>query len=76
MLEGLQAADAPGAELTPREHEILTLLARGMSNGQIGRSLFIATKTASVHVSHILAKLGASTRGEAVDVARRKGLLP
>ena len=62
-------------ELTAREREILGLLALGRSNGQIGNQLFISTKTASVHVSNILAKLGASSRGEAVAVARGHGLL-
>jgi DNA-binding CsgD family transcriptional regulator len=62
-------------ELTPRETEILGLLALGRSNGQIGAQLFISVKTASVHVSHILAKLGARTRGEAVALARTRGLL-
>ena len=64
-----------GQELTRREQEILDLLALGRSNGQIGRQLFISTKTASVHVSNILAKLGVGSRGEAVAVARERGLL-
>ncbi len=61
--------------LTPRESEVLALLAEGRSNGEIGRALFISTKTASVHVSNILAKLGVASRGEAVAVAREAGLL-
>lgn len=61
--------------LTPREQEILALLGQGRTNGQIGAQLFISTKTASVHVSNILAKLGVATRGEAVAEARRRGLL-
>jgi DNA-binding CsgD family transcriptional regulator len=61
--------------LTAREAEILALVAQGRSNGEIGKQLFIATKTASVHVSNILAKLGASTRTEAAAIAQRKGLL-
>jgi DNA-binding CsgD family transcriptional regulator len=61
--------------LTPRESEILALVAEGRSNGEIGRRLFISTKTVSVHVSNILAKLGASGRTEAAAIARRKGLL-
>jgi DNA-binding CsgD family transcriptional regulator len=64
-----------GEELTGREREVLKLLALGRSNGQIGDQLFISVKTASVHVSHILAKLGARTRGEAVALAREHGLL-
>jgi DNA-binding CsgD family transcriptional regulator len=61
--------------LTPREQEILGLVAEGRSNGEIGRQLFISTKTVSVHVSNILAKLGASGRTEAAAIARRRGLL-
>ena len=61
--------------LTAREAEVLALVAEGRSNGEIGRALFISTKTASVHVSNILAKLGAASRGEAVAVARTAGLL-
>ena len=67
---------APGSGLlTPREAEVLDLVAQGRSNGEIGSQLFISTKTASVHVSNILAKLSARTRTEAVAVARARGLL-
>ena len=62
-------------ELTPREREVLALVAAGRSNGEIGRQLFIATKTVSVHVSNILAKLGVSSRTAAAAVARERGLL-
>jgi DNA-binding NarL/FixJ family response regulator len=62
--------------LTAREQEVLALVAAGRSNGEVGRALFISTKTASVHVSNILAKLGAGSRGEAVALARAAGLLP
>ncbi|GAA4308826.1 helix-turn-helix transcriptional regulator [Streptomyces venetus] len=61
--------------LTAREQEVLRLLALGRSNRRIGEELFISGKTASVHVSNILAKLGASSRGEAVAVAYREGLI-
>jgi DNA-binding NarL/FixJ family response regulator len=61
--------------LTPRESEILALVAEGRSNGEIGRQLFISTKTVSVHVSNILGKLGAAGRTEAAAIARRDGLL-
>ncbi len=57
--------------LTARELEVLSLVAQGLSNRQIGERLFISTKTASVHVSNILAKLGVSGRGEAAAVAHR-----
>ncbi|MCZ2858242.1 response regulator transcription factor [Blastococcus sp. VKM Ac-2987] len=63
------------AVLTPREAEVLRLLARGRTNRQIGGELYISEKTASVHVSNILAKLGASGRTEAVAVAASRGLL-
>ena len=56
--------------LTPREREVLRLMSRGRSNRQIGEELFISQKTASVHVSNILAKLGAATRTEAAAIAR------
>ena len=58
-----------------REREILLLIAAGLSNGQIATELFISPKTASVHVSRILAKLGVSGRVEAAAVAHRLGLL-
>jgi DNA-binding CsgD family transcriptional regulator/tetratricopeptide (TPR) repeat protein len=67
-------AAAPDA-LTPREAEILALVAQGRSNGEIGRQLFISTKTVSVHVSRILGKLGAAGRTEAAAIAHRRGLL-
>jgi DNA-binding NarL/FixJ family response regulator len=50
---------------------VLRLITAGQSNRQIGEQLFISTKTASVHVSSILAKLGAASRGEAAAMAYR-----
>ena len=61
--------------LTPREHEVLELVAAGRSNHQIAEALFISNKTASVHVSNILRKLQVSSRGEAAAVAYRRGLV-
>jgi len=69
------ATAADTATLTPRESEILALVAEGRSNGEIGKQLFISTKTVSVHVSNILAKLDAASRTEAAAVARRRGLI-
>ena len=61
--------------LTAREAEVLRLVADGLSNTQIAEQLVISRKTASVHVSNILAKLGVSTRVQAAAVAHRRGLV-
>jgi DNA-binding CsgD family transcriptional regulator/tetratricopeptide (TPR) repeat protein len=61
--------------LTAREAEVLALVAQGRSNREVAGQLFISAKTVSVHVSNILAKLGAAGRTEAVAVARRRGYL-
>ena len=70
--------DLPGqralAGLTPRELEVLRLLVEGRSNRQIAEQLFISGKTASVHVTNLLAKLGVHSRLEAAAMARRLGL--
>ncbi|GAA1217674.1 hypothetical protein GCM10009646_01030 [Streptomyces aureus] len=63
------------ADLTARESEVLRLLGQGRTNRQIGEELYISGKTASVHVSNILAKLGAASRTEAVGIAYREGLI-
>lgn len=62
--------------LTAREVEILALVGNGRSNSDVARQLSISPKTVSVHVSHILTKLGASNRTEATALARAAGLLP
>ncbi|GLY33377.1 LuxR family transcriptional regulator [Kineosporia sp. NBRC 101731] len=71
------ADDAPitAPTLTPREHEVMSLVAAGLTNRAIGERLFISEKTASVHVSNVLAKLGASGRAEAVAIMGRLGLI-
>lgn len=61
--------------LTGRESEVLSLIAEGRTNAEIAATLFMSPKTASVHVSHIIAKLGAGNRTEAAAMARRQGLL-
>ena len=74
--QGAPAQPQPGGPaLTRRELEILALVAEGRTNGQIAKQLFISTKTVSVHVSNILAKLGAAGRTEAAAIARRDDLL-
>ncbi|MFJ3308112.1 AAA family ATPase [Streptomyces sp. NPDC086549] len=62
--------------LTSRERDVLRLVSVGRTNRQIAEELFISPKTASVHVSNILGKLGVSGRGEAAAVAHRLGLFP
>ncbi|KAF4410056.1 response regulator transcription factor [Streptomyces lycii] len=57
--------------MTPRERDVLRLVTAGRSNRRIAEELFISPKTASVHVSNILAKLGVSGRGEAAALAHR-----
>ncbi|MFB7573489.1 AAA family ATPase [Streptomyces sp. NPDC056165] len=62
--------------LTSRERDVLRLVSAGRTNRQIAEELFISPKTASVHVSNILAKMGVSGRGEAAALAHRLGLFP
>jgi DNA-binding NarL/FixJ family response regulator len=71
-----RAPAEPGAELgiTDREREVLALLAQGRTNREIAQTLVITEKTASVHVSHILAKLDVRNRGEAAAIAHRLGI--
>ncbi|WP_026556936.1 response regulator [Arthrobacter sp. 35W] len=65
----------PEAVLTPREAELLTLLTQGLSNRELGRSLFISEATVKTHLAHIYAKLGVETRAAAIATAiRREGM--
>jgi DNA-binding NarL/FixJ family response regulator len=79
---GRRARLGPGATrpgplggLTSRELEVLRLLVTGRSNREIAAELYIANKTVSVHVSNILAKLGAASRTEAAAIAHDNGVL-
>ncbi|WP_246646506.1 ATP-binding protein [Nonomuraea ceibae] len=72
---GVQRAQEPSELLTPRELEVLRLVALGRTNRDIAAELFISAKTVSVHVSNILGKLGVTTRGEAAAAAHRLSLL-
>ena len=69
-----EAADDTGG-LTRREREVLVYLAAGRTNRQIAEALYISPRTAGVHVSNILAKLGATTRGEAAAAGRLAGVI-
>jgi DNA-binding NarL/FixJ family response regulator/tetratricopeptide (TPR) repeat protein len=75
--QALAPADpAEALGLTSRERDVLRLVSAGRTNRQIAEELFISPKTASVHVSNILAKLGVSGRGEAAAMAHRLELFP
>lgn len=65
----------PGLPLTKRELEVLALIKKGLTNGQIGEQLFIVERTVKFHVTAILSKLHADTRTEAVDISLKRGLL-
>jgi DNA-binding CsgD family transcriptional regulator len=80
VLEGLSVREAPWAlrdadreALTPRELEVFELLGKGLSNRDIGAVLGISAHTAKYHVGQILAKVGATTRAEAVSEGLRQG---
>jgi two-component system NarL family response regulator len=69
------AERAAGPSLTAREIEVLRLVARGLSNREIGAALFVSEETIKNHVKHIFAKLGVSDRTEAVLLALQRGIL-
>ena len=75
------AAHAPlsrshDAQLTPRELEVLALVAGGLSNADVSRQLYISEKTVGHHMSSILRKLDQPTRARAVALARSQGIVP
>ena len=65
----------PEQELSPREKEILILMADGLKNAAIAKRLNISEATARFHVSNILRKLGAANRAQAVRIALERGLI-
>jgi DNA-binding CsgD family transcriptional regulator/tetratricopeptide (TPR) repeat protein len=74
VVAALEDADAVRLGLTSREAEVLGLVAAGKTNREIGVELYVSEKTASVHVSNILRKLGVSSRVEAAAIAQRVGV--
>jgi ATP/maltotriose-dependent transcriptional regulator MalT len=62
--------------LTPRESEVLVLLAKRLKYREIAQSLVISMPTTKKHISHIYAKFGAKNRGEAIEKAKSLGILP
>ena len=72
-LERVTAQD--DTDLTAREREVATLVARGLTNAAIAKELYISPRTAAVHVSNILAKLGLGNRSELTAWAIRSGLV-
>jgi NarL family two-component system response regulator LiaR len=78
LMEELGAGRGPhpeGSTLTPREQEVLALIARGMANKMIARELGVAERTVKTHVSNILGKLGVTDRTQAALHAVREGLV-
>ena len=70
------AARAGASELTEREQEVLRLVVKGLSNADIARILGFTTRTAKAHMKHLLHKLGAVDRTEAVGIALQRGIVP
>lgn len=68
------APSLAGLGLTPRERDVLRIMASGRSNQDIADALFVSVGTVKVHVTHILAKLGVKSRAAATDYAHRHGL--
>ncbi len=74
-MHGSQRSGVTASDITPREREILCLLARGLSNVAIGQRLYISAATVKFHVGNIMQKLGVRRRAEAVYAASKLGLI-
>ncbi len=75
LLRGLVVVEEPVEPLTAREREVLELVGRGLANKMIARDLHISEHTVKFHVSSVYAKLGASSRAEAISLGARLGLI-
>lgn len=75
LIQPAQDAIAAGSELTAREHEVLALMVKGLTNPEIADRLVVSRATAKAHVSNVLAKLGAANRAEAVGLALQRKLV-
>jgi DNA-binding NarL/FixJ family response regulator len=76
LLPKLTRGGGPSVELTPREQDVLELLAEGKSNAAIADALFVSVHTVRNHVANLSSKLGAHSKLEALSIAVRRGLLP
>ncbi len=76
LAQAARSGPKPGDDLSPREREVLTLLAAGKSNPEIAEALVISLPTAKSHVSKILSKLGVANRAEAASMAVKYDLVP
>jgi DNA-binding NarL/FixJ family response regulator len=75
LLRHVRGDEPEPEDLTPRQHEVLRLLARGQQNKEIAAALHISERTAKFHVEAVLRRLGAGNRTEAAAIAARRGLL-
>jgi DNA-binding NarL/FixJ family response regulator len=75
FLEDRLAERIPGAGVTPREQAVLELLAKGMSTSEIAAQIQIAEKTVRIHIGHLLEKLGARDRTQALVMALKRGII-
>jgi len=71
----MRRASTAASQLTPREQEILELLAEGLRAGEIARRLYLGESTVKTHITHVYEKLGAANRAQALVTAMRRGLL-
>ena len=75
LIHAIATPASPGADLTPRERQVLGLIVAGLTNAEIAARLVVSLSTAKTHVSSIIAKLGAASRTEAAAIAVRERLV-